>query len=243
MQEMVGRKFGKWVVLTYEGKFNRVHKFKVLCECGNESVSDYIALTRGKSTKCRSCARKISTSGIKNPAHTHGYSSVSHPYFKIYTSWCSMKDRCYCISDTNYKRYGLIGIKVCDLWRNSFEVFLEDMGIPPDGHSLDRIDVLGDYTKENCRWADQDTQSNNQRKTVYYEYNNEKFSESQWARKLGITRNKLMSWARKKGIEWVVKNIEAIKKAYRGMSNDKYIELGLDIPNRLRKAKDKKDPK
>lgn len=232
MQEYIGKKFGKWTVLNYEGKFNRVHKFKVKCDCGNESFSDYIALTRGKSTQCRSCARKVSCAGNKNPAHKHGYSSRSHPYFRVYTAWCTMKSRCNRKSDANYKRYGALGIKVCESWMKSFECFLHNMGHPPDGYSLDRIDVYGDYCKENCRWASQETQYNNCRRTVYHEYDGENLSETQWSRKLGISRNKVMWWARKYGIGWVVNNLEDLKSTRRGMSDEEYLELGMDLPSK-----------
>jgi len=210
--ELIDKRFGKWTVLSYEGRGpTRAFLYKVKCDCGKESITDKIALTRGKSTQCRSCARKISTSGSKNPSHKHGYSSISHPYFRVYTAWCTMKSRCYRQKDKNFQRYGAVGIKVCDEWLESFERFLLDMGHPPENHTLDRINVYGNYCKENCRWANQETQSNNCRRTIYYEHKEEKLSETQWSRKLGITRNKTMYWARKKGIQWVIDNLETLK--------------------------------
>lgn len=80
-----------------------------------------------------------------------------------YSSWQSMKARCDNPNRNSYKYYGGRGIRVCKEWSNSFQRFFDDMGNRPMGTSLDRIDVNGDYNKDNCRWADAKTQARNKR--------------------------------------------------------------------------------
>lgn len=82
-------------------------------------------------------------------------------------TYLSMIDRCLYPDTPAYPYYGGRGIVVCDRWMQKdgegFKNFVEDMGERPEGTSLDRIDVNGNYCPENCQWADPLEQSLNKR--------------------------------------------------------------------------------
>ena len=123
-------------------------KFHLTCDCGN---TNYVTLDNIRSGKTTSCG-----CGMGN--RTHGLS-----YHYLYKTWTNMKDRCYNSNNKYYKDYGGRGISVCDRWRYSFSNFLEDMGDRPEGLTLERRDVYGDYTPKNCYWATWEQQANNKR--------------------------------------------------------------------------------
>lgn len=88
-----------------------------------------------------------------------------------------------------YPNYGGRGIKVCDRWlgEHGFENFLADMGERPSkDHSIDRIDVNGDYTPENCRWATRKQQCNNRRSNLLIEHKGEIRTLTEWCIIFGI---------------------------------------------------------
>lgn len=105
-----------------------------------------------------------------------------------YNSWQGMKARCHNPKNPAYEDYGGRGIVVCERWRESFKNFYEDMGpAPGPEYSVDRFpDVDGNYEPSNCRWATRVEQNNNTRRNVFVEYQGEKFTFSQLARKVGL---------------------------------------------------------
>lgn len=78
---------------------------------------------------------------------------------KAYAAWVEMRRRCR-HPDESRGNGCYNGITFCDRW-NSFDAFLKDMGTPKSDESLDRIEYKGDYTPENCRWANATVQSRN----------------------------------------------------------------------------------
>lgn len=119
----------------------------------------------------------------------HGY-SVKKSRHDLYETWVGMKKRCYTSTCAAFKYYGGRGIKVCDRWRYSFPNFLEDMGERPDKkHSIDRIDVNGNYEPGNCRWATMKQQRANQGSRVVNSsgfIGVKKVSANRWIARIGI---------------------------------------------------------
>lgn len=110
---------------------------------------------------------------------------------RTYYAWRSMRARCLNESNDSWSNYGGRGIAVCDKWINDFDAFYDDMGEAPDGKSLDRIDVNGNYEPSNCRWATMKEQANNKTSNKIIEHDGEVMTHAQWADFLGIGRDTL----------------------------------------------------
>lgn len=102
-------------------------------------------------------------------------------------AWIAMVKRCTNPKDVAYQHYGGRGITVCSRWLESYEAFWEDMGRRPSAdHSLDRIDVDGDYEPSNCRWATKQQQMQNMRRTVRVNLDGEQLCLAEACRRVGI---------------------------------------------------------
>ena len=176
MKDITGIKYGKLTVVKPIGKNkeNRV-LWLAICDCGNETKAYKNQLDSKARTHC-GCESK---NGIAQKTHGFRY----HP---LYSVWSSMIRRCESTSDKNYRHYGGRGIKVCERWRGSPDLFFSDMGIRPKGASIDRIDTNGNYEPNNCRWATSKQQARNKRNTVFIEYGGEKKSIAEWADQKGV---------------------------------------------------------
>ena len=116
------------------------------------------------------------------------HNRTTHGMFgtKTYTTWCGIKKRCLNTNDPSYKKYGAKGVAICDKWLK-FEGFLEDMGIIPDGMTIDRKDPRGNYCKDNCRWATPFQQgSENKTNLRMYKYKGEVRCLRSWERFFGF---------------------------------------------------------
>lgn len=102
--------------------------------------------------------QQISTSNLRH-GHARTHMGKMSP---TYNTWRGMIGRCLNPHHDRYSYYGALGVSVCAQWRR-FAGFLADMGLRPEGMSLDRIDPRGHYEPTNCRWATSQQQRHNRR--------------------------------------------------------------------------------
>ena len=155
--DITGARFGTLVVLKRGANQKQGSgRWECACDCGKKCIVRASLLRSGAQSSCGCLARAIDIA--RKTKHGKRHTPEYH-------SWAGMIQRCHNPNSHAYKKYyGSRGISVCSRWRTSFEQFFEDMGNRPSAeHSLDRIDVNGNYEPENCRWATASQQSANRR--------------------------------------------------------------------------------
>ncbi len=178
--DMIGRRCGRLVVIERAASRkagNGVASYwKCLCDCGKEVVRHGGNLrAAGSHASCGCSAGKWKV--------VHGRKNS-----KEYQCWSNMKRRCYEPTNNSYSNYGGRGICVCDRWRNSFALFLEDMGVAPSkSHTIERNDVNSNYCPENCRWADRAEQAMNKTTNRFIEFGGRRMCLTEWAKAVGVS--------------------------------------------------------
>jgi len=156
------------------------------CDCGAEIVRPGSDLIEGKTTSCGCLqAERASEANRKRTKHGHarqdetGTKRLTTPEYR---TWKAMKERCRNENAPNYHLYGGRGISICDRWLgdNGFLNFLTDMGPRPEGMTLDRIYVDGDYEPANCKWSTAKEQAQNRRMTDARRESIMKWAQAGW---------------------------------------------------------------
>lgn len=177
---IVGARYGILVIIGFTGK-GKNRRADCVCDCGNNSSPLVGNIQGGKSRSC-GCRKGHSTHRLTN-----------HPLMK---TWRMMHERCRNSKINGYELYGGRGITVCKRW-NSLEAFISDMGTRPDGTTLDRIDVNGNYEPGNCRWSTLSEQAKNKRDSVIIDHDGISETLAGWARIFGYTSGALYNWMHK----------------------------------------------
>lgn len=199
MHNLIGQRFGRLTVVGYVRDYvtkngTIVSRWKCLCDCQldlpeEERIYSYVATGDLLSEKVKSCGCLH-----KEILSKHGESRT-----RLHRIWIDMRTRCYNENTKVYQNYGARGIKICDEWKDSFANFREwalNNGYS-DELTIDRIDVNGDYSPNNCKWSTKKEQENNKRTNIYGYYNGEKLTIAQFSEKI----NKYSSTIRYKYID------------------------------------------
>lgn len=181
--DLVGLVFERLTVVKLDHVARRGAMWRCSCACGNISVVGSGALRSGKTLSCGCFRSEMARARVT----THG-GTDSHAF----TVWRGMRERCGLQSHKSFADYGGRGIQVCERWANSFELFLADMGPPPDHrHSIEREDVNGNYEPTNCTWATTVMQSRNRRSNVFYEFHGRRLILKDLAKLSGVPEQTL----------------------------------------------------
>lgn len=222
-KDITGQKFNRLTAIkfhhTKEYTYSNNRKQKTQywlckCDCGKITIVSKSSLVCGKVKSCGCLRKEISTqNALANTKH-----GLKHT--KIYSVWHGIKTRCYNINSKDYQNYGGRGIKMCDEWRNDVQAFY--YWAINNGHdknlTIDRIDVNGDYSPNNCRWISRCEQERNKRRTRYLTYNGETHCMKEWAEIIGINYSTLKSrlgvkkWSVERALNEKVMKTEKEKK-------------------------------
>lgn len=187
--DLTNQRFGALTATKISAQTRQKSKvtWECVCDCGNihTAVAGHL-----KSGLTRSCGCRM----YGNTVSTHAASDS-----KAYSVWCNIKQRTSNANNPQYPNYGGRGIFMDPRWYAAFDLFLSDMGHPPAGLSLDRIDNDKGYFKNNCRWATVSVQSRNKRSNVWIDTSEGRMILSDFARSCGVSPSSVREHARKHG--------------------------------------------
>jgi hypothetical protein len=175
--DMTGRRINRLTVLKKVPNPNGTESLWLcVCVCGNKVTAIGSDIRKGRTKSC-GCFRREATIA-RSTRHGQSGSAVFH-------SWVALRQRCKNPRATAYPWYGGRGITFTKRW-DTFAGFVEDMGNPGPGWTIDRIDNNKGYNKENCRWVRKIEQARNRRSCVQISYRGKTQNVTEWAHELGI---------------------------------------------------------
>lgn len=190
-----GQRYGLLVVLREAPRREprNVRWWTCRCDCGVEKDVRQYLLKSGDSKSC-GCRRVIAATQAKLK---HGCARANRqtPEYQI---WKGIINRLTLTYIPAFPSYGGRGISMCERWWD-FSNFIADMGPRPSKkHSIDRIDVNGNYEPSNCRWVTWDVQAHNRTDNVFIEHDGRRQTLTQWANEIGVKVGTLW-WRHRRG--------------------------------------------
>lgn len=139
--------------------------------------------------------------------------SNSDAYVATMNTWRGILARCSPLG-----KYTARGIGVCPQWRNSFEAFVNDVGLRPSTrHSIDRLDNSKGYEPGNVRWATPEEQKANRSNVLWVEFEGRTVRLGELAERFGLTSHTI---AGRLGRGWSVEEAVGIVGRSKGRSSN-----------------------
>ncbi len=204
-----GRVFGKLTVVS-RVPGTRPIKWECLCECGEIAIVLAGNLTKKtKPTQSCGCLKTKPPSSLSHGLSRHRVNMIYHNMVQRTTNqnsplWPYYGGRPGC------------PITTCDRWLESdglgFLNFIEDMGIPEDGMTIERIDNSKGYSKSNCAWKTMHAQSRNKRsnRPLTRPSDGKTMIMADWAAFLGVHRSQI---GRRLEAGWTMEEALTIKNS------------------------------
>lgn len=190
-KNIVGEKFGRLTVESFSHTDGRRRaQWNCVCDCGSKCIVTGISLRCNHTMSC-GC---LQDEHLKSGSISHGYTNTP-----VWKAWRAMRYRCRSKNNDRYMNYAGRGISCCERW-NVFENFLQDMGEPPAGYTLERIDVNGNYEPSNCKWITADAQYSNKTTTLFVSFHGGKYSFRDLVKASGIKH--MTAYARYRTYGW-----------------------------------------
>lgn len=182
-KDRTGQRSGFLVVISLNRTDKKRAHWNCRCDCGKEVVVSATALQQQTTRSCGCWSRLVH--------QKHGYARGKPP--RIYLIYNGMRNRCENKNHRAYDSYGGRGIIICERWSgiNGIRNFESDMGDPPPGLTLERIDNNGPYSPENCKWASITEQARNRRNNRLIFFNGKEQCATVWSIETGINKTTL----------------------------------------------------
>jgi hypothetical protein len=166
------------------------------CLCGTTKVVAQKDIVRGDTRSCGCIKRERLIAMSKHGKVDHA--KLTPEQTAAYKKWALMWNR---VRNPVGKSKCYATVSVSERWRD-FHTFLSDLGPPPRGHSLERVDSAGPYSPENCCWIPTQRQAQNTSRSRKVLYRGEYLCMSEHARRLGLTPDVVFDRVNKLG--WTV---------------------------------------